>query len=689
MPKLQRALSALVVVSFLAGCGGDDDPKASGCGDDCPVDGTQAVLHLEADLDDSAQFFDVPYPNDLRLDAEGHPQLTGFPNLNELLLVQGLVDNAKQARGFPVIPVAFLRFTAELGALSKSDVIPAQATSPLLLIDVDPDSPERGALIPVVAETLPTDLYVPENMIAVAPRPGFVLRAGNRYGVVARRSLLDSAGEQLVQSPRVRRLAQRKPKGDLEAAADAVYAPLWETLDQLGVPREDVASATVFSTGDVVQELAALSDGLVARHDVTIDGLTLVDDPEVPELCILSGTVSYPQFQRGTPPFDTEGGFEIAADGLPVEQRQETAPIKIVLPKTEMPAAGYPLVLNIHGSGGYSIAMVRPVGASGPGAPIGPALPYGHRGLAMAGSAMPVNPERLPGASEIAYLNPTNLAAMRDTFRQGIIELRLFLEALTKLTIDPTLLSACSGASLPASATAFKFDPDKLLVTGQSMGGMYTNMLAAIEPQLKAAVPTGAGGHWTHFIFLTPLNGGTFPGLLNLAVSTPGTLSFVHPVVAIGAAALEAADPVVFVSRIARRPLAGHPVRSILQPSAPEDSYFDTETYDALALAFGHPQAGPSLWPEMQQALALAGLDGELTLPLQDNLTSESGTPYTGAVMQYEPVAIPGDAFADGHAIYTRRDDLKYQYGCFLHSWVTTGKAKIPALKNDWKAPCE
>ena len=301
---------------------------------------------------------------------------------------------------------------------------------------------------------------------------------------------------------------------------------------------------------------------------------------------------------------------------------------------------------------------------------------------------MPVNPERLPGASETAYLNTANFVALRDTFRQGLIEMRLFLSALEKLQIDATVLSGCSGAALPAGATHYKFDLSKLVLTGQSMGGMYTNMLAAIEPRVKAAVPTGAGGHWTHFIFLTPLNNGLFPGALNLALSTKGTLNFLHPMISIAAATLEGADPVVYVPRISRRPLDGHPVRPIYEPSAPKDSYFATQTYDAIALAYGHPQAGDVQWDSMQDALALAGLEGLRTLPLEDNLKSEDGTAYTGAVLQFEPKAAPGDASADGHAIYSRRDDVKFQYGCFAATFLA-GKARILAPKDDWKATCD
>jgi hypothetical protein len=266
--------------------------------------------------------------------------------------------------------------------------------------------------------------------------------------------------------------------------------------------------------------------------------------------------------------------------------------------------------------------------------------------------------------------------------------MRLFLSALEKVQLEPSILAGCAGATLPTGATHFKFDLEHLVLTGQSMGGMYTNMLAAIEPRVKAAVPTGAGGHWTHFIFLTPLNNGLFPGALNLALSTKGTLSYVHPMISIAAATLEGADPVVYVPRISRRPLEGHPVRPIYEPSAPNDSYFATQTYDAIALAYGHPQAGGVQWDSMQDALALAGLEGIRTLPLSDNLKSENGTAYTGAVLQFEPKAAPGDLVADGHAIYSRRDDVKFQYACFAETFLA-GKARILAPKDDWKATCD
>jgi hypothetical protein len=676
-PKALGIAAALL----LAACGGDDSTPA-------PT-GTRLVMDLDADLTTPARFFDVPYPSDLRKDADGHPILDGFANPNDVFILHGLVANAEDAVGFPVIPVTHFRFTAALAPQSVDDVIAADASATVLLVDVDPASPERGGLVPTIAQTLEPDIYTAENVLSVAARPGFMLRPSTRYAVVVTRDLGDARGKPLTQSPLLARLAKRAPAGSAEKRADELYAPLWETLDALKVERASVAAATVFTTGDAVADQAALSQAVLDAYDLEITGLKEHVDPEIADVCVIEGSIEYPQFQPGKPPYDVEGLFVMGANGLPVEQRKEMAPIKIVLPKTAMPLEGYPLMLNIHGSGGYSVALLRPVGDDDkPGGPIGPAFPYAAHGIAMAGSAMPLNPERLPGATPTAYLNVNNLAALRDTFRQGQFELRLFIEALHKLKIEPAALGACAGPALPAGATHYRFDAANTMVTGQSMGGMYTNMIASIEPLLRLAVPTGAGGMWPHFIVHTPLKGGKIPALLGLILGTEVPLTHLHPVLALGAGALEAGDPIVYATRVARRPLPGHPARPIYEPVAPSDSYFATATYDAMALAYGHAQAGGELWPSMQQALTAGGLGGIAGYPVANNLKSADGAAYTGVVVQHEPKALPGEAAADGHAVYSHRDDVKFQYACFAESFLKTGTATLFAPKDDWKGAC-
>ncbi|NUP05782.1 MAG: hypothetical protein HOW73_06955 [Polyangiaceae bacterium] len=680
--KQRRTTAAFAVLAALAAF------AAASCGDDSQPppteeEGTTFLFDLAADLHDPAKFFDVPYPSDLRLDAGGHPDLAGFPNPQAVGNVTGLVTGAKERTGFPVLPVAYLRFDAPLAARVETDVIAADVGSPILLVDIDADSNDKGALVPVVAKTLEADPYTSENVLAVAARPGFILRPGTTYAVVVMKSANDAENKPLGKSAILERLRTNAPGAGEEAAAE-LYAPLWPTLDVLGISAEDVAAATVFTTGRVVEETAALGDAVLDKYDVTIENLAFDADELYPELCVLRGTVKLPQFQQGTPPYDENGLFQMGDDGLPVERAMEEAPVAIVIPRTPMPDAGYPLVLNVHGSGGYSIAMVRPVGDDGvPGDPIGPAFPYATKRLAMAGFAMPLNPERFSGAEETAYLNVNNLVAMRDTFRQGILEARLFVEALTKLQIQPALLEGCIGTSLPEGATSFFFDANQLVITGQSMGGMYTNLIGATEPLLRAAVPTGAGGHWTYFILETSLREGQIPAFLTLLLGTTTELTHLHPVLSIGAAALEPADPIIYMPHLARRPLEGHPTRPIYEPVGRGDSYFPTTIYDAVALAYGHQQAGDQVWPEMQEALALEGRDGLLTFPVTDNITSEAEAPYTGVVVQYE-----ADGDYDPHAIYSHRDDVKRQYACFIDTFLRDGSATVVEPTSNWEEPC-
>ena len=75
------------------------------------------------------------------------------------------------------------------------------------------------------------------------------------------------------------------------------------------------------------------------------------------------------------------------------------------------------------------------------------------------------------------------------------------------------------------------------------------------------------------------------------------------------------------------------------------------------------------VWPTMQDALALEGLDGIVPYPVtnEPDLGATART-YTGVVVQYE-----GDGVYDPHAIYSQLDAVKYQYGCFLSTFLEDG----------------
>ncbi|CAN5390208.1 hypothetical protein BH09MYX1_BH09MYX1_41510 [soil metagenome] len=647
--------------------------------DPTPETGTVVDFDLNADLSQADQFFRMPWPSDLRLSQNGTPDLSGFPNPLDLTLVSGLAKAAQQRKGFPQISIAQFHFSAALAAQDSTKVIAPDKSSPLLLVDVDDKSPERGRLFPVVAFTPPADRYLEEGTLSIAPRPGFVLHENRKYAFVVRAGLKDAAGKDLAVSSGFSAMkALEAPAADPGLRAWKSFEPLWPTLRQINVDPTDVVAATVFTTGDVVQELADLSSAVRQKYGLTITDIAVdpTDGAKHDRFCELKGKIVYPQFQTGAPPFDTQGIFDIGSDGLPVKQRDETAPVSITLPKTAMPVGGYPLVLYFHGSGGLSDALVdegpslTPTDEGTIGE--GPAFVLSPHGFAVAGSALPVNPERFPGAIETQYLNFNNLASFRDIFRQGVVEQRMFIDALEKVTIEPSVVAACTGLSLPTGETSYHFSMTPLLAQGQSMGGMYTNLVSAVEPRIKASVPTGAGGFWGYMVLTTKVVAGA-AGKLKIVLGT-GDLTFLHPTLSLLETAWEVAEPYVFMPRLAHRPLLGHTARSIYEPVGKDDRYFSTGVYDGAALAYGHVQAGNDVWPSMQEALKLDSRDGIKQLPISENMKSEGGETYTAVVLQYN-----GDGIADPHSIYRQLDAVKYQYGCFLETFRKKGVATIPA----------
>lgn len=689
--RLAIVLSAVLALDACS----DGDPRPGSPDAPTPPDAgaggasaaAEASFELDADLADPARFFAFPYPSDLRLDAAGRPDVRGFPNPKDNEIAAAFKRVAGERTRFPVVPVAYFRFSAPVAPQVATRVLAAEPGAPILLVDVDPASPGRGTLLPVVAGTPVPDDFVPRNLLTVAARPGIILEPDRKYAFVVMRSLGDAAGAPLGTPAALAQLARGEtPPGARGEAARALHAPLWETLDRLGVERAGVAAATVFTTGDVVRELAELTDALVARDPVTISNLRLDPDDGTthPRYCELLATVRYPQFQTGVSPFDEPGTgfFEPGADGLPRRQGEAESPVVITLPRRPMPERGFPLSMYFHGSDGLSNEVVDRGPVLVPGGPEqkgeGPAHTLAAHGIGMAASGLPVSPERIgplegPCFNVSGYLNFCNLPKVRDDFRQGVYEQRALIAALRELAIPPEVVAGCDGLALPAGAAAYRFDPDQLVATGQSMGGMYTNLVTAVEPRIRAIVPTGAGGFWTYFLLSTRIfrNAGQ---TLAVLIGASDEWNFMHPALHAAELVVEVIDPMIAMPRIARRPLPGFAPRPIYEPVGKDDIYFTIDVFDAMALAYGNEQAGQEVWPSMQEALGAGALAGLVGYPVSQNVTSAAGQPYTGVVVQYE-----GDGIYDPHGIAFQLDAVKYQQGCFFSTFLETGVAVVPA----------
>jgi hypothetical protein len=620
----------------------------------CSSGPSKTVYFDLASTGSAETFWNYPYPSDLRLDANGAPELTTFPNPRNVPILTDLLSIVPQRRGYPQMPAGYFRFTAPIPARAITDVITDDSA---LLIDVDPNSPERGTSFPIVAQTLQRDPYITSNLLALAPRPGIVLRGGTQYAYVVTKTMAPGFEAPSHFDPR-----------------DSMFTTTFATLATLGVAKTDVLAATLFTTGDEVARTRARSEAIRQQFAPTIQNLALAGGDTYAGFCMLTGQITMPQFQTGTQPFDSGGLFVLDGNDVPMQQGSMTIPVTITLPKAAMPAAGWPLYQWFHGSGGLSTQVVNagPATTSAdnttPGE--GPSYVVALHGLAAASSALPLNPERLPGASDYEYINLNNLAAYPQTFVQGVFEQRMLTDALLALQIPQSLLAGCTGISTPAASGNHFFNPAQLVAGGQSMGGMYTNTVGAVEPRFGALVPTGAGGFWNLMILETTL----IPGARELLEASlnidDSQLFFAHPAMNMLQTVWESAEPLVYMSRVAHRPLPGLPARSVYEPVGYDDTYFQPDVYDAAALSFENQEVGTPLstWPSMQTALTLENLGSPVNYPVKANQTE------TRVVVQYM-----GDGIVDPHYIFRQLDAVKHQYGCFLESYLRDGVPTVPA----------
>lgn len=666
-----------------------EDGSGSGEGSDhTDPAGTRALFDTAAlgEGMPSDRWFDFPYPSDLRRKPDGRLSLATMPNPRNLPLIKGIIQAAEQQSGFPVNPTAWFRFSGPIAAEDGARTLASVDSSRAILIALSGEADAVGRPVPIVAQSLAEDLYVPSNLLALAPVPGFILAPSTTYAFVVFNTFGTDRGGPLEPSSLLGALArgeQPAVEGFDGAALAANYAPLWPVLTAGGYNPATVVAATVFTTGDSTREMFEMSEEVRGRFDLDLSNLAVdPDDGATHEgFCELHGTMEVPEFQEGAPPYNTGGLFVRDDAGNLVEQRRPRIPFVVNLPARPMPVGGYPLSLFFHGSGGISTQVVDR-GLDGTTAQ-GPAWVLAHRGIGTAASALPVNPERIPGASDIAYLNFANLRAFRDTFRQGILEQRLFLDALLALRIGPGSVASCPGLSLPEGETAYRFSAEPVLAMGHSMGGMYVNLIAPVEPRIKAVIPTGAGGFWTYFILQTQL----VPGAANTlkAILGSGPLVFTHPALGLVQTAWEPSEPMVGANRLAARPLPGHPPRHIYEPVGQGDYYFPTPIFDAMSLSMENEQAGDIVWPTMQTALTYKALAGLLPYPISRNRPTADGAGRTGVVVQY-----PGDGIHDPHNIFQHDARVKHQYACFFETFLRDGSAKVVAPDGSGvEAPCD
>ncbi len=640
-------IAAALAVSGCHSGSGDGDP---------PGDAVRACFTL----DETAGFFDLPFPFDYRRTTQGGLDLSGFPNPWEVPLLDRYFCVISGVDGFSLNAALYLRFSGPIDAASLPGT-PAESlepSSPVFLVNVDPLSPEYGRRHPLDLKYLPDPgTYYDDHLLAALPLYGMGLREETLYAFVVTHDLRDMWGRPVSASPDFRKIIAGE--ADLTAAQQEVrevLRPLFNYLDEERLAGEelspgpgDLAAASVFRTRSVVWGLEAVRDFITEDYEMApAEDLEIASVIE-PEHCFLvRGTFFLPEFQEGQSPYWTDGGFVFDEAGEPVVQREVDARFALSVPKGPMPEVGWPVVLYGHGSGGSYLSFTyKDVHER-----------LGAQGIAVISTDEPLNGIRhhSVGLSPYLFYNFLNPTAGIDNHRQSAADKASLLKLARQLDVPVESSPTGEPIRLDCSRTAYM---------GHSQGGITGALFLGIEPEIGAAVLSGTGGGFSLTLVSQTREFGAVKAVVKelLGLAEGEVLDEFHPVTTLLQTYAEPADPICYARTYIEEPLGGMP-KNLFLSEGMSDENTPPQTTEVFAAALGLPQARPV--HNLVDGLTLKGLE-PVDLPLEGNLVYE-GALSTGALIQYEP----GD-----HWALFAEEEREMQYVNFLASYIETGLAKI------------
>ncbi len=586
-------------------------------------------------------FYALPFPNDIRVAEDGSIDLADHPRLNDLAGLYLDAITAEQ-RGFGLSSAGFFRFDGAIDPASLPESAEASAAegASVYLVDIDPDSPGRGTRAPVTTRFKETEgEAIGPDSLAVLPYPGFPLAERTTYALVATRRLRAAGGDPIApDADFLAVLAADAPDDPDLARAHDIYQPLGDWLDEAGGDeREDLVAAAVFTTGAPTELLGRVRE--VIQRDLPAPvarGVALLD--QLDGYRWFDGHYDGPNFQRGEAPYLKAGdGGDIAVDpdtGDPVVQHMEDLRFSMTIPNGARPAGGWPVAIYAHGTGGDYHSFQEDGTA---------------RWLAAAGIACvsidqvlhgPRNTETPP---DLAFFNLQNPLAARDNTLQGALD-------------DFQLVRLVKEMDLDAGGIRIRFDPAKIFFFGHSQGSLTGVPFVAWEPDVQAAIFSGAGG----LLYLSLLNK-TEPvdiaALVRLFLRDD-PLDEYNPVLALLQMYMERSDSVSYARRLAT---------DVFISEGIIDRFTPVPSIEALATAMRVDPVSP-----MKREVTGLTLAGRRVLDAPVSGNWDGGT--TGVLLQYDEAPD-----SDGHFVIFDREDARQQSTQFLATEAADGVATLVA----------
>lgn len=579
-------------------------------------------------------FYALPFPNDLRREADGTIDLSAFPT-NSLIAEQYRAA-ADTLDGFGLNQAIFARFSAAFDAELPDPAASITERASVYLVNVDPDSPARGERTPIAVRFReePTRTLQGNHLVA-RPYPGFGLAERTTYALVITKRVGN-----VEAAPAFAALFGSG--GDAKTVeARAVYEPLLAYLDEPGGDdREDVVSAAVFTTQRVLDVVPALRKGVLAAAAPVATDIAVNTNASNAAVTVFEGAYTAPNFQSGDVPYRNapSGRIELAGD-VAVVQRMEPVRFGLSVPAGAVPASGFPIAIYSHGTGGDHLSFVED----------GTAAALAAQGIAVISTDQVLHGPRNPGGdAQIDFFNFANPYAMRDNALQGTAD------AFAQLRL-------VQGMQFSDAGRTIRFDATRVYFFGHSQGGLTGPGFVAFEPAVSGAVFSGTGG----LLYLGLLYK-TKPLDVTMLLQTflrDDPVDEDNPSLAMLQMWVERADGANYAPLMVRAPL-GAP-KHIFQTEGFTDTYTPNPSIEAFAVAIGGDIVQLPDAKELP-GLALRGRSVK-PAPIAANVNGA-----TAALAQYKQ-----RQGSDGHFVVFDIATAERQAASFLGTLARTGTATV------------
>jgi hypothetical protein len=696
---MRRLSSWIPALAVLASCSSSSKNAAPST--------TQSLWIVPASLDDlsDVDFYDHPWPSDLRRNPDGTIHCNGFYNPHLTIILQQYIQAAcgnetadggaeggaptpGLLKGFSPSGAVYVRFTGDIDTTTLPADPPhaAMPGSSVALIDVDPQSPEHGQrkLIETFFWPQPDGVYWIHDTLAVQPALGYPLRPNTQYAVVVTSAVTAADGSAITPSGDLAEVLDLAPVEERVQAAHDLYAPAVADLATDGIAARSIVQLAVFTTNDPTADLFAVADDVHASVPApTADAGAWTANDQTPDYDVYEGTYGpSPNYQAGTPPYSNTGGnFVFDASGKPQLQNTFTQAFCLVVPNATtcpMPSAGYPVVLYAHGTGGDYRSIVDEGNSFGDlmaqhcVASIGINQIFSGNRPGSPGESDP----NYESDEDLLFFNLNNPLAARTNGQQGAVDFVQLARFFTE-----------TGVSVPAGVSRtmapIAFDATKIVFIGHSEGGLDGPLFLAADKQTLGGVLSGSGAMIIVALLEktepTPSVSQAVKTILQLTTPDEAAeLNLFHPVLNFLQSIVDATDPVNYARYIIQAPRPGFPPKSILQtegvlPDGTGDSYAPPHGIEIHSVALGLPREAPGVHTIVE---APWGGLGDVTIPSGGLTGNLGGGQASGVLGQFEPA--PND---DGHFVAFDVPAAHAQVGGFCQNLAANPKGLVPPLQ--------